>query len=54
MVSVRLDANSPAAADLLALLPEAESLTVILLSDVCSQAVTLLDCIARWRPMSTS
>jgi hypothetical protein len=48
MVSIRLDAASPAARDMLDLLPEAESLAVILLSDFSSQAVTLLDGIARW------
>ena len=48
MVSLTLDANSPAARDVMRLLPEAVSMTVILLNDFSNQAVTLLDSIARW------
>jgi hypothetical protein len=48
MVSLTLDAISPAAMDVLGLLPDAVSVTVILLNDFSSQAVTLLDSVARW------
>ena len=48
MASLRLDASSPIAIALLDLLPEAASMTLILLSDFTSQALTLLDSIARW------
>ena len=48
MVSLKLDASSPAAMDVLGLLPDAVSVTVILLNDFSSQAVTLLDSVARW------
>lgn len=48
LVNIRLDADAPLTRDLVGLLPEADSLVVILLSDCSSQAVTLLDGVARW------
>lgn len=47
-VSISLDVDAPAIRSLLRQLPEARSVTVILLSDVASQAVMLLDSVARW------
>lgn len=47
-VSISLDADAPMTRELLAQLPKAESLTMILLSDFTSQAVMLLDSVARW------
>lgn len=47
-VSITLDATAPPMRDLLCQLPRAESVTVILLSDFSSQAVMLLDSVARW------
>ncbi|PZF75244.1 hypothetical protein DK847_19260 [Aestuariivirga litoralis] len=47
-VSITLDAGAPMARDLLQQLPRAESVTMILLSDYASQAVMLLDSVARW------
>jgi len=48
MVGVRLDAAAPAVRALMEHLPDAGPLAVILLSDFSSQAVMLLDGIARW------
>lgn len=48
MVSVCLDAGLAGTQELLRRLPRVETLTVILLSDFSSQAVTLLDGVARW------
>lgn len=47
-VCIVLDAGTPMMRELLEHLPRAESVTMILLSDCSSQAVTLLDCVARW------
>jgi hypothetical protein len=47
-VSIALDAGTPVMRDLLQQLPRADSVTVILLSDYSSQAVMLLDSVARW------
>jgi hypothetical protein len=47
-VCVALDAATPMMREFLEQLPRAESVTMILLSDCSSQAVTLLDCVARW------
>lgn len=47
-LSLTLDASEPATRELIRQLPEAQSMTMILLSDFTSQAVTLLDGIARW------
>ena len=47
-ISVTLDACQPMTHDLLRQLPEARSVTVILLSDCSSQLVTLLDSVAGW------
>lgn len=47
-VSITLDATAPMMRDLLQQLPRADSVTVILLNDYSSQAVMLLDSVARW------
>jgi len=47
-ISISLDATGPMTRDLLAQLPKADSVTMILLSDFSSQAVMLLDSVARW------
>ena len=47
-VFITLDAKSPVTRDLLQQLPRAESVTMLLLSDFSSQAVMLLDSVARW------
>lgn len=47
-VCIALDATTPLMRELLEQLPRAESVTMILLSDCSSQAVTLLDSVARW------
>lgn len=47
-VCVALDADAPLTRDLLRHLPEADSVTMLLLSDFSSQAVMLLDSVARW------
>ncbi len=48
VLSVTLDPGAAATHALTDQLPDAQSLTVILLSEFSSQAVTLLDGIARW------
>jgi hypothetical protein len=47
-VFITLDPQAPMTRDLLQQLPAAQSVTMILLSDYSSQAVMLLDCVARW------
>lgn len=47
-VSIMLDPQAPLTRDLLCQLPQAQSVTMILLSDFSSQAVMLLDSVARW------
>lgn len=47
-VSILLDPQAPVTRELLQHLPDAQSVTVILLSDYSSQAVMLLDSVARW------
>ena len=47
-VAIMLDATAPLMRDLMCQLPRADSVTVILLSDYSSQAVMLLDSVARW------
>ena len=47
-VFISLDPQSPLTRDLLKQLPQAQSVTMILLSDYSSQAVMLLDSVARW------
>lgn len=47
-VCITLDPQAPLTQELLAQLPEAQSVTMILLSDFSSQAVMLLDSVARW------
>lgn len=48
VVSVTIDSGAEATRTLLERLPGASSMTMILLSDFSSQAVTLLDGVARW------
>ena len=47
-VCITLDPDGPLTRELLTLMPEAQSVTMILLSDYSSQAVMLLDSVARW------
>lgn len=47
-VCIMLDGQAPLTRDLLQHLPDAQSVTLILLSDYSSQAVMLLDSVARW------
>ena len=47
-VCITLDPDGPLTRELLTQMPEAQSVTMILLSDYSSQAVMLLDSVARW------
>ena len=47
-ICITLDPQAPLTRDLLEQLPDAQSVTMILLSDFSSQAVMLLDSVARW------
>ncbi len=48
VLNLSLDANAEATREVISNLPRAQSLTMVLLNDFASQAVTLLDGIARW------
>ena len=47
-VCISLEPGAPLTRELLAQLPDAQALTMILLNDFSSQAVMLLDSVARW------
>lgn len=47
-VCISLDPQAPLTRDLLCQLPDAQSVTLILLNDFSSQVVMLLDSVARW------
>lgn len=48
VVNVTMDSGAPMTRALLDMLPQSRSVTMILLSDFSSQAVMLLDSVARW------
>lgn len=48
VLNLSLDANAEATREVFSQLPGAQSFTMLLLNDFTSQAVTLLDGIARW------